>query len=71
MAEIRPYHRQGRTDDGSIITEEEAGDRSNGDEEYKVWSDLVFVLGSYQVLVLNVRLSGNAHHEPQWITEVR
>lgn len=71
VAEVRPYHRQGRTNDGSIIAKEEAGNGSDGDEEYKVWSDLVFVFGSYEILVLNVRLSVNAQHGPQWVTEVR
>lgn len=70
MTEVRPYHWQGRTDDGSIITEEEAGNGSDGDEEYKIWSDLVFVLGSYEILVLNVRLSVKAEHDlPKWVTE--
>lgn len=56
MAKVRPYHWQGRTDDGSVITKEEAGDGSDGDEEYKVWSNLVFILGSYEIFVLDVRL---------------
>lgn len=52
MAEVRPYHWQGRPNDGGIIAKEESGNGSDGDEEYEVWCDLVFILGSYQVLVL-------------------
>lgn len=74
MAEIRPYHWQGRTYDGSVITEEEARDGSDGNEEDEVWSDLVLVLGSYQILVLKEQLSSViAHwhpHAPKEVTEV-
>lgn len=72
MAEIRPYHWQGRTHDGGVITEEEASDGSDGNEEHKIRSDLVFVLGSYQIFVLGKQLSSViAHpHAPKEVIQV-